>query len=50
MNHAVSRIGTAQWTPMMNGDFIADYPTKQCEDGGVVQISTFIGADWDEDA
>lgn len=40
--------GTFLWAPMMDGDFIADYPVKQLADGRFPKIPIMIGTNTDE--
>lgn len=42
----VSRIGP--WVPVMDGDFIQDYPSNQFRDGRFVQVPILIGSNTDE--
>lgn len=48
INYAVNVSGIAFWTPVMDGDFIQDYPTNQFRDGRFVHIPILIGSNTDE--
>lgn len=40
--------GTASWAPMLDGDFIADYPVNQLAAGRFPKIALMIGTNTDE--
>lgn len=48
INSAVNVSGIAAWAPVMDGDFIQDYPTNQFRDGRFVHVPIMIGANTDE--
>ncbi|KAF9875156.1 putative lipase 2 protein [Colletotrichum karsti] len=48
INNAVNVSGIAHWSPVMDGDFIQDYPTNQFRDGRFVKVPVLIGANTDE--
>lgn len=50
INHAVNVSGITPWAPVMDGDFIQDYPTNQFRDGRFVHVPILIGANTDEGA
>ena len=50
INHAVNVTGIGPWAPVMDGDFIQDYPTNQFRDGRFVQVPILIGSNSDEGA
>ncbi|KAG9236528.1 Alpha/Beta hydrolase protein [Amylocarpus encephaloides] len=47
LNTSASR-GFGPFSPMMDGDFIAEYPSKQLEAGRFVKVPLLIGANTDE--
>ncbi|CAO2658283.1 Nn.00g060060.m01.CDS01 [Neocucurbitaria sp. VM-36] len=50
INRAVNVTGIGPWAPVMDGDFIQDYPTNQFRDGRFVQVPILIGSNSDEGA
>jgi hypothetical protein len=50
INRAVNISGIGPWVPVMDGDFIQDYPTNQLRDGRFVKAPVLIGSNSDEGA
>lgn len=48
INAAVNGTAASPWPPMLDGDFIADYPVNQLADGRFVRVPVLIGANADE--
>jgi hypothetical protein len=48
INAAVNGTAASPWPPMLDGDFIADYPVNQLADGRFVKVPVLIGANADE--
>lgn len=48
LNAALNGTDASPWAPMLDGDFIADYPVNQLRDGRHPQIPVLIGANTDE--
>lgn len=48
INAALDGTAAAPWAPMLDGDFIADYPVNQLADGRFPRISLLSGANTDE--
>lgn len=45
---ALNGTAAGPWAPMLDGDFIADYPVNQLRDGRYPQVALMIGANVDE--
>lgn len=50
INKAVNVSGIGPWVPVMDGDFIQDFPSNQFRDGRFVQVPVLIGSNSDEGA
>ncbi|KAI8629184.1 alpha/beta-hydrolase [Xylariaceae sp. FL1651] len=48
INHAVNVTGVGPWSPVMDGDFIADHPSEQLKRGRFVKVPVLIGTNTDE--
>lgn len=48
LNAALNGTSAAPWPPVLDGDFIADYPVNQLDSGRFPQISILIGTNADE--
>lgn len=48
INYALNVSGVGPWPPVLDHDFIADYPTNQIEKGKFPRIPLLIGANTDE--
>ncbi|POS69442.1 carboxylesterase [Diaporthe helianthi] len=48
INAALNGTAAAPWPPMLDGDFIADFPVNQLRDGRFPQIPILIGTNTDE--
>ncbi|KAF4964382.1 hypothetical protein FSARC_7681 [Fusarium sarcochroum] len=48
IHHALSVSNVRPWPPVMDGDFIADYPTNQITNGRFPKIPILIGTNTDE--
>lgn len=48
LNAALNGTAASPWAPMLDGDFIADYPVNQLAAGRFPQIPVLIGANSDE--
>ncbi|CAN8098798.1 unnamed protein product [Discula destructiva] len=48
LNAALNGTSASPWAPMLDGDFIADYPVNQLADGRFPRIPVLIGANSDE--
>lgn len=48
INAALNGTSAGPWPPVMDGDFIADYPVNQLRDGRFPQIAVLIGTNADE--
>ncbi|KAG8165356.1 hypothetical protein KVR01_005631 [Diaporthe batatas] len=48
INAALNGTEAAPWPPMLDGDFIADFPVNQLRDGRFPQIPILIGTNTDE--
>jgi acetylcholinesterase len=48
LNAALNGTTASPWPPVLDGDFIADYPTNQLEQGNFPKIPILIGANSDE--
>lgn len=48
INAALNGTAAAPWAPMLDGDFIADYPVNQLADGRFPRIALLSGANTDE--
>lgn len=43
-------LGVAIWVPVMDGDFIADYPSRQVREGKFPRVPILVGQNTDEGA
>ncbi|KAI1844334.1 hypothetical protein JX265_010237 [Neoarthrinium moseri] len=50
INEALNVTGIGPWPPVLDSDFIADYPTNQLNSGKFVQVPIIIGENTDEGA
>lgn len=50
INNAVNKSGISNWAPVLDGDFIQDYPSNQFRDGRFVKVPILIGSNTDEGA
>lgn len=50
INYALNVTGVGPWAPVLDYDFIADWPTNQLESGKFVQVPILIGCNTDEGA
>ncbi|KAI3332345.1 alpha/beta-hydrolase [Xylariaceae sp. AK1471] len=48
INHAVNVTGIGPWSPVVDGDFLADRPSTQLKSGKFVQVPLLIGTNTDE--
>jgi acetylcholinesterase len=48
INAALNGTAAAPWPPVLDGDFIADYPSRQTADGRFVHVPILIGSNSDE--
>lgn len=48
LNNALNGTDAAPWAPMLDGDFIADYPVNQLAAGRFPRIPVMIGTNQDE--
>ncbi|KAH9903987.1 Alpha/Beta hydrolase protein [Xylariomycetidae sp. FL2044] len=48
LHEALNVTAVGPWPPVLDGDFIADYPSRQQDDGRFVRVPLLIGANSDE--
>ncbi|KAJ2904767.1 hypothetical protein MKZ38_007275 [Zalerion maritima] len=48
INYALNMTGIGPWPPVMDGDFVSNYVSKQIEDGRFPKIPIMIGSNSDE--
>ncbi|KAF7555267.1 hypothetical protein G7Z17_g2312 [Cylindrodendrum hubeiense] len=48
INYALNVTGVSPWPPVLDNDFVADYPTNQLNNGHFPKIPLLIGANSDE--
>ncbi|CAJ2513282.1 Uu.00g014010.m01.CDS01 [Anthostomella pinea] len=48
LHYALNVTAVGPWPPVLDGDFLADYPSKQIDNGAFVQVPIMIGCNSDE--